>query len=97
MKKVLMVTAILLASSAGALAAGASQQQSERGVQQNKQHTSGAGTRSMNRGTSANGGVGTGGVTTGGGRTGDPSNTSLDRSGRSGTSASPGANSLDSH
>jgi hypothetical protein len=94
MKKALMVTAIVLASAAGALAAGASQQQSERGVQQNKQHTSGAGTRSMNRGTSANGGVGTGGVTTGSGRTGDPSNTSL---GRSGTSASPDANGLDSH
>jgi hypothetical protein len=97
MKIALMVTAIVLASSAGALAAGASQRQSERGVQQHEHHTNGAGTRSMNRGTSANGGVGTGGVTTGSGRTGDPSNTNLDRSGRPGTSASPGANGLDTH
>jgi hypothetical protein len=96
MKKALMITAIVLASSAGALAAGMSQQHSD-GVQQNKHHTSGAGAKSMNRGTSANGGVGTGGVTTGSGKTGDPSNTSLDRSGRSGSSASPGANGVDSH
>jgi hypothetical protein len=88
-----MITAIVLASSAGALAAGMSQQRSD-GV---KHHTSGAGAKSMNRGTSANGGVGTGGVTTGSGKTGDPSNTSLDRSGRSGSSASPGANGVDSH
>jgi hypothetical protein len=88
MKKALMITAIVLASSAGALAQGMSPQDGQTGVQQNKQHSSGAATKSMNRGTSANGGMGTGGTTTG--RGGGHRNTGMDRSGRPGTGA-PGA------
>jgi len=45
----------------------------------------------MNRGTSANGGVGTGGVTTGSGSRGEPPNTRLNSSGAPDTAA-PGAN-----
>ena len=56
MKKALMIAAIVLAGSAGAAVAGTSQQH-------HKQHPGDAATKSMNRGTSANGGVGTGGVT----------------------------------
>lgn len=95
MKNALMITAMVLAS-VGAAAAGTSQSNSPDGMQQNKHHASGAATnatKSMNRGTSANGGMGTGGVTTGSGasRNNDsPANTSMDRSGRAGTSASPG-------
>jgi hypothetical protein len=90
MKKTLMTVAIVLASATGALAAGPSQHDAQSGVQQNKHRSSGAATRSMNRGTSANGGMGTGGVTTGSGTSDNPANTSIDRSGRAGTSASPG-------
>jgi hypothetical protein len=94
MKKALMITAIVLAS-AGAAAAGPSHSNAQSGVHPDKHHSSGAATKSMNRGTSANGGMGTGGVTTGSGSSSsssdNPANTSLDRSGRAGTSASPGA------
>ena len=55
MKKALMIAAIVLAGSAGAAVAGTSQQH-------HKQHPGDAATKSMNRGTSANGGVGTGGL-----------------------------------
>lgn len=94
MKKALMIAAIVL-TSAGAAAAGSSQSNAQNGVHPNKHHSSDAATKSMNHGTSANGGMGTGGVTTGRGGTNEssdnPANTSVDRSGRAGTSASPGA------
>lgn len=89
MKKALIVTAIVLASSAGVYAQGISQQSEQTGVQQNKQHSNGTATKSMNRGTSANGGVGTGGAATTG--RGGNHNSGATRSGKSGTSAPPGA------
>ena len=95
MKRALIVTAIMLATSASVFAEGMSQQNAPSGVQRDKQHSNGAANKSMNRGTSANGGMGTGGVTSGRGGVNEssdnPENTSTDRSGRAGTSASPGA------
>jgi hypothetical protein len=97
MKKALMITAMVLATSTGGAVAGTSQSNAQNGAHPNKHHSNGAATKSstksMNRGTSANGGMGTGGVITGSGVSGssdNPANTSLDRSGRAGTSASPG-------
>jgi hypothetical protein len=65
-----MIAAMVLASATGASAPA--RPNSKRGVQQHEQRDHGAGTRSMKRGTSANGGVGTGGVTTGSGSRGEP-------------------------
>jgi len=89
MKKALIVTAIVLASSAAVYAQGMSPQNEQTGVQQTKPRSNGAANKSMNRGTSANGGVGTGGVTNG--RGGNHNNGSANRPARAATGASPGA------